>query len=146
MFQTSVFFFICATLGINGALQDKSISESTTVLNTKSNMSPVFNEDKEELLAVARVRERAKEQQVYRDIGEALKIAEDGFLAEERAIAMRLRSERREIAFKEAIKKAFTKRSAPTNSSRALYGGSYVQLSEREINFREAVSKAFKKD
>merc|ERR1712018_850509 len=114
--------------------------------------SPVFNDEaKEEALAVARVRERAKEQQVYRDIGQALKVAEDGFLAEERAIAMRLRSEelrrkRREIAFKEAIKKAFTKRSAPTNSSRILYGGSNVQLSEREIHFRKAISEAVKKD
>merc|ERR1712233_201937 len=151
MFQVLVFFFSCVIFGTNGLAEDKSVVQSAAVFKSKSDMSPDFNEAKEELLAVARVRERAKEQQVYKDVRNALKIAEEGFLAEERAIAMRLRNEElrresREMAFKAAIKKAFQQRSSPSNSSRILYGGSNVQLSERELHFRKAISEAVKKD
>merc|ERR1712130_386258 len=133
-FQVLVFFFSCVIFGTNGLAEDKSVVQSAAVFKSKSDMSPDFNEAKEELLAVARVRERAKEQQVYKDVRNALKIAEEGFLAEERAIAMRLRNEE------------LQQRSSPSNSSRILYGGSNVQLSERELHFRKAISEAVKKD
>merc|ERR1719461_1434174 len=120
-----------------------------------SKVSPIYrnnlDEATAEALAVARVRERAREAKEYKAIGDALDIAESARAAEEVEIAeahereIRAR-EIRETTFKTAIEDAFQVRTQTDNQTQELYDRQInLESSKKEDAFRRDVSEAMQK-
>merc|ERR1712233_232295 len=115
-----------------------------------------FDEQRKEQMAVERVRVRAREALVYKEIAKALQLAENGraadaLLVREQQMRELQGREKREKKFASSIMSAFDKRIKPViilhnaTTGTNLPRSSHLELSKSESSFRKAVNGAIGK-